>query len=139
MSINALANAAIARRPDFAPAGRVPKNYGELAAAAASAPADAQVGATPTSDKFSTALQILSGYIPTEVLTLYVAAVAALHPHQSTTSTASQQPVQTTIEVTSVDWNLFWFFLLVTPLVVWISFASKLKKANKPLPIKFST
>lgn len=138
MSVNALTNAAVARRPDFQPEGTVPTSLTEIANAAAAPPVP--IGAPPTvppaappntavSSGPNTALQTLTTYIPTEVLTLYVSAIAALGP--------------LTIRVGSRDlevgrWLPFWCFLAVTPLTVWVAFASKIKAAGRPIPLRIS-
>src|SRR5947207_497975 len=127
MSINALANAAAARRPDFFPLGRVPEGMQEIAKAAATSPGDepqASGGSASsgTSTQIDTALHVLFGYIPTEVLTLYVAVLAA---------------VQQANKITSADWIAFWSFLVATPIVVWLVYGAKVKAANKPLPLAF--
>jgi hypothetical protein len=125
MSINALANAAAARRPDFFPLDKVPDGLREIAKAAATSPTaepQAPSGAESrgTSTQIDTALHVLFGYIPTEVLTLYVAVLAA---------------VQRPNEVTSADWIAFWSFLVATPIVVWLVYGAKVKAANKTLPL----
>src|SRR5258707_7858745 len=139
MSINALTNAAVARRPDFQPEGAVPTNLTEIASAAvatplpvAAAPA-APLGGTPTvaassfvSSAPNTALQTLTTYIPTEVLTLYVSAIAALGP--------------LTVKIGVRDlqigrWLPFWCFFIATPLIVWVAFASKIKAEGKTIPL----
>jgi cation transport ATPase len=153
LSISFIANAAAARRMDFAPAASVPRNQAEiasaasharplispsefnpeiheirLAAAAASGKPSNDVGTTPSTDgtnqdanRFNSALRVLFGYIPIEVLTLYVAFVAALH-----------QPGKITI----ADNITFIAFLFVTPIVVWLAYAATVKGAKKPLPIQ---
>src|SRR5262245_10441021 len=81
MSINSLSNAALARRADFEPADAVPQNLSEIAAAAGSTPQPVASGGAPPpqpGDGASAALQTLTTYIPTEVLTLYVSAIATL-------------------------------------------------------------
>src|SRR2546426_6403773 len=110
MSINSLANAAAARRPDFFPLGRVPEGLQEIAKAAATSPAagpqaPSVAESRGTSTQIDTALHVLFGYIPTEVLTLYIAVLAA---------------VQQANKVTSADWIAFWSFLVATPIVVWL-------------------
>lgn len=120
MSINALTNAALARRHDFAPASSVPKNLSEIAHAAGAPPEPAGEPARPANGT-NTALQTLTTYIPTEVLTLYVSAIAAVGP-----LTVNGMPVG--------RWLPFWCFLVATPAVVWIAFATKLKAAGKNLP-----
>lgn len=83
MSINSLANSATARRPDFPPVGSVPANRAEIAAAAATPPTRADAapagGRLPVAPgRVDTTFNVLFGYIPTEVLTLYVAVLAAI-------------------------------------------------------------
>jgi len=66
-------------------------------------------------------------YIPTAVLTLYVAAVAALG---SLKDPQGQEVGR---------WIPFWCFLVVTPLAFWLTFASKLKEEGKPMPASPAT
>jgi hypothetical protein len=78
----------------------------------------------------NTALQTLTTYIPTEVLTLYVSAIAALGP--------------LTIKIGARDlqvgrWLPFWCFFAATPLIVWVAFASKIKAAGRMIPLHPST
>ena len=141
MSINSLTNAATARRPDFAPLNGVPNGFSEIALAAAGTPATNTGGATPANgatalNGVNTAMQVLFGYIPTEVLTLYVAVVAAIHPNPSGSagSTGSGVVAQVT-KVMPSDWITFWSFLVATPIIFWVVYATKLKSAQKPIPI----
>jgi hypothetical protein len=141
MSINAMTNAAVSRRRDFEPANEVPKNLAEIAQAAgtmptpAPQPAAAQpVGAQPAAvqpSAVNTALQTLTTYIPTEVLTLYVAAVAALDSSASGSSTRPPNSIY--------DWLPFLIFLVGTPLIAWIAFATKIKSAGRPIPLNPTT
>jgi hypothetical protein len=123
MSINSLANAAAARRADTGPLNAVPKGLHEIAIAAATSPvlAAPPAGATAAGagQAVDTTLNVLFGYIPTEILTLYVAVLAAIQP-ASTARTA--------------HWAAFWSFLIATPLVVWLVYAAKIKALQKPLP-----
>ena len=128
MSINSMANAAAARRPDTVPLGNVPKTLDEIAKAANTPPTDIPVSSaqdkpsTPPPAPVDTTFNVLFGYIPTETLTLYVAVLAA---------------VQQVGKVTSTDWLVFWIFLVATPMIVWLVFAAKLKTILKPLPLNF--
>jgi hypothetical protein len=131
MSISALANAAIARRPDFLPQNRVPQGLGEIAKAFATAPKaagkDAAAGqegddAGGGSKQIETALNVLFGYIPSEILTLYVAVLAAVHKPDT---------------VTVTDWITFWSFLVATPIVVWLVYGAKVIAAKRPVPLAF--
>ena len=150
MSINALTNAAVARRTDFTPLGTVPRGLGEIAIASAIPPTcrktfpnfyehvfdlnspehdDSATPAAaphvpptppPSASGVDTALHVIFGYIPTEILTLYVAVLAALH-----------QPGR----VSQPEWITFSTFSVATPIVVWLLYAAKVKAANKPIPI----
>ena len=76
MSMNSLANSAAARRGDIFPLDDVPQSTAEIASAAMPPPqdGDAHGNAAP---KLETALNVLFGQIPTKILTLYVAVLAA--------------------------------------------------------------
>lgn len=127
MSINSLTNAAAARRPDTFPFNDVPKNVGEIADAANRPPtaaAPTNIGAIANQkNAVETALNVLFGYIPTEIITLYVTVVGA---------------IQTGPIPTQGEWNAFICFVLATPLVVWLVYGAKLQSANKPLPLSYS-
>lgn len=128
MSINAASNAALARRTDFEPANGVPATLSQIATAAAGTPPlpvgtpqGARAPVPPSATPTNTALQTLTTYLPTEVITLYVAAVAAIGPW-----TVDGQPVG--------RWAPFFVFLAATPLAVWVAFATKLKAVGRALP-----
>ena len=139
MSINSLANAAIARRPDFEPLNEVPQGLNAIARAAATpagVPPGPAVG-TPeeSANAVNTALHVLFGYIPTEVLTLYVAILAALqNPAPSGAVQSVGSPGAAIAKVSTGEWIAFWCFLVATPIVVWLVYGAKLKAAKKPLP-----
>jgi len=67
-------------------------------------------------------MHVLFGYIPTEVLTLYVAVLAAIRQSQA---------------VTTTDWVAFLSFLVATPVVVWLVYGAKVKALKKDLPLHF--
>ena len=152
MSINSMANAAAARRPDIGVPGTTPQDLRQIAQAARTtpqavnagpltpsrligaigglprqpiapsrAPSTAPSDATPGAGSVDSAYNTLFGYIPTEVVTLYVAVVTAI----------SSKPE---------NWKLDTLvaFLLITPLVVWIAYATKVKGAGKPIPARLS-
>jgi len=129
MSINSLANAAAARRPDTAPLGRTPQTLDEIAKAASSPPATSEQPPKeqqPPNGKgnIETALNILFGYIPTEIVTLYVAVLAAIGVEG---------------KVTPTEWASFGVFVAGTPVVVWLVYGAKLKNSNLPLPLTYAT
>ena len=129
MSVNSMANAAAARRPDIVPLNVVPRGLDEIARVAFTtptavpAPAPATGAAAPRgAAPIDTVFNVLFGYIPTEVLTLYVAVLAAIDQ-------TNKEP--------SATWITFWCFLIATPIVVWLVYGAKLKAAQKPLPIRY--
>lgn len=133
MSISSLTNAALARRPDFGAKAEPPENLRELAAAAAPPPVRTRkAGVEPrpangsSAQPASDALQVIASYIPTEIITLYVAVSAAL---PAITDPDSVRPSH---------WITLGVFLFATPLVVWIAFAVKVVGASKPMPITYS-
>jgi hypothetical protein len=128
MSINSMANAAAARRPDTLPLGEVPKTLDQIAKAAITPPTstpppgDSGKATASTPTPVDTTFNVLFGYIPTEVLTLYVAVLAA---------------VQQVGKVTPTDWLAFWIFLFATPVIVWLVYGAKCKTLQKRLPLNF--
>lgn len=68
-----------------------------------------------------TALAVLFAYIPTEIITLYIAFISTVD------STVSR-----------TNWITFGIFLFFTPIVVWLVYAAKYKKDNNnKLPISY--
>lgn len=118
MSIASMASVAFVRRadvhvPNVAPANAAPETLDDIEAATVSTP-DSQTAMT-------TALKVIVTYIPTEVLTLYVAILAAIQTPNKT----SDRPL----------WTAFYAFLAATPLVVWLVFAAKVRAAGKDFPL----
>ncbi len=113
MSIASMTEIAFQSRTDVGQATYFPRTYSEMAGAAGGKnTADSQVNA---------ALRNLTTYIPTETLTLYVAVLAGLQPSTDKAPTAP-------------SWIPFWSFLIATPIVIWIVYATKAKSAAKPIP-----
>jgi hypothetical protein len=73
----------------------------------------------------SSALATITTYIPTEILVLYVAVVAALN--DPATLRADSAAVS--------QWVGFLMFLVITPTVVWLVYAGKLRNDGLPLPL----
>ncbi len=112
MSISAMTNVAFARRTDVHPLDVAPGNAGEVEQA---------TGGTAESRSASTsAISAITTYIPTEVLTLYVAALGAVHQKD---------------EDLKAEWIAFLFFLAATPIVVWLLYAAKVMNSNKAVPV----
>lgn len=117
MSISSMTNVAIVRRKDVAT---------EVVATDA-APASAKeielatAGTSESQAAVTTALKVIVTYIPTEVLALYVAVLAAI-----------QEPQRQSYRSL---WLAFIFFLIATPSIVWLVYSAKVRATNKPLPI----
>lgn len=117
MSLASMTEVAFQRRTDVGKPEFVPRTLPEVAGAAS--------GKQEPDTPVNTALRTMVTYIPTEVITLYVAVVAALHPTAG--GTVPTSPL------------LFWIFLAGTPFVIWVVYAAKVKDAGKPLPTSTRT
>lgn len=114
MSVSSMANHAVARR---FPASREAQAVRPRALAA---PGE-EVKATPQ-DKVTQALEVVTAYIPTEILTLYVATIAAIQGDKASSALA--------------PWAAFLVFLVATPVVVWLIYAAKFRAQSDHLPWK---
>lgn len=117
MSVSSMANLALNRRNDIATARPAPGPIAMSIEQNKAPPPNTQTmpGAT---------LASISAYIPTEVITLYVAAIAAL---------GAPNPADTR----SALFVLAVFFVL-TPVIVWLVYAGKVIAAGKSVPTSFS-
>lgn len=113
MSIASMTEIAFQSRTDVEPLKFVPKTLSEIAGAAG--------GKTTPENQVNTAIRTLTTYIPTEILMLYVAVLAALQPSAKEAAATS-------------SWATFWCFLIATPLVTWIVYVGKVKTSGKPFP-----
>jgi hypothetical protein len=119
MSAVSMANIAVARRVRKKPAatGERTRLTTEAAAAEGLEP--------PAPDNAVTAaLKVITTYIPTEILTLYVSAIAVL----LTPPQGSVSPNYT------AGWRTFAVFLVLTPVVNWLVLAAKVRAAGDQLP-----
>jgi len=80
-------------------------------------------GQQGSTNSVTSALSAIATYIPSEILTLYVAVIAA------------QTPAQGLATGMAPGWLTLVLFAVATPLVVWVLYATKVGAANKPLPI----
>jgi hypothetical protein len=79
-----------------------------------------RAGATGDQGALASALEALVAYIPTEVVTAYVAVLAAIHSDDATRAG---------------QWAAFYFFMVSTPFAVWATFAVKLRAGGEALPV----
>jgi hypothetical protein len=112
-----MANVAFVRRIDVAtdatPLNTAPRSLKQIELATA--------GTSDSQNSVTSALKVMVTYIPTEVLTLYVAVLAAIQDPNRHSSRSL--------------WLAFYSFLIATPIVVWLVYAAKVRAANKRLPI----
>jgi hypothetical protein len=142
MSINGMTNVALSRRRDFEPAGRTSSaGVATNAHFSLSAPHALDIQGQPpdgmtegmasgtavvtgtSADSIQTSLNIIFGYIPTEIVTLYTAASTAL------TTNMSADPASV-----YSSWWLFSVTAVITPFIVLIVFAGKAGSSEKPMP-----
>jgi|PersoiStandDraft_1058852.scaffolds.fasta_scaffold42235_2 hypothetical protein len=109
MSIASMTEVAFQSRSDVGDPKFVPKTYAELAGAAG--------GKNEPATSVDTALKTVTTYVPTEILTLYVAVLSQM---KNVAKTGSP--------------DAFWVFLGLTPVVVWLVYAAKVKSTGKPFP-----
>jgi hypothetical protein len=117
MSAVSMANVAIARRYASRTRGAAPTL--EHQAALAEGPAD-----TSPDSAVTAAVKLITTYIPTEILTLYVSATAVLLGGAATGAAPNY----------TVAWRTFWVFVLLTPLTNWLVFAAKVRVAGRAIP-----
>ncbi|SRR6266404_3974457 len=115
MSVSAMTNVAYARRADVPPLNAAPTNTGEIE--------QAKGGTAESRSAMTSTISTITTYIPTEILTLYVAVLGALQP-----ASADQTPSR-------AEWIAFYFFLAATPVFVWLLYAAKVKNAQKLVPL----
>ena len=106
MSITSMTNVAFQRRTDTP--GAPPLTSTAIAAATASKP--------ESESAVTTSMKVIATYIPTEVLTLYLAVVAATTGGDT-------------------GWIAFGIFLVLTPTVVWLVYATRVKTSERRLPL----
>jgi hypothetical protein len=118
MSVVSMANAAAARRHDYWPPGRPPASVAELGAAAeqptAIAP-DRGTGRAAPGPDVTGLLKTATTYIPTEVVTMYLALTNALDPARPSLVLVAA-------------------FAAATPFLVLLVFAGRLRADGKPVP-----
>jgi hypothetical protein len=116
MSISSMTNVAYMRRADVPPMNVAPRTDADIVAA---------TSGSESSRAVTSQIQVIATYIPTEVLTVYVAVVAAIQNHHNGANRAL--------------WIAFGLFTVLTPIIVWMSYAAKVRAANKPLPLRPKT
>jgi hypothetical protein len=129
MSISSMTDLAMLRRSDDLGVRPLPRTLAATAAA---------TGGKPEAENSGTAaLKTIATYIPTEVIALYLAALAAVRSATGVT-TVSHGIAQRTGSASHISGSELWtfgVFAVVTPLVVWLLYAGKVKTAGKKLPL----
>lgn len=156
MSINSLANAAVARRSDSVQFSPAPVGLAEIAQAFHTSPqitipGKAMQQKEPKEQKdlveqkekksasaVDTALNVLFGYIPTEIVTLYVAVLSVLStpaPNNSKVAVEKSVAGASNLIHSGVGQTTYWCFLIATPIVMWLSYAAKVKATSNHVPL----
>lgn len=76
--------------------------------------------AAKNKSNIESAMTMLFAYIPTEIIALYIAVLAALG---------------TSLTIKTAHWITFIAFFICTPLVVWLVYAAKIKSTLSVLPL----
>jgi hypothetical protein len=133
VSISSMTNVAFARRKDTEPVDSGPATLPEVAARVGEAPA--------TASSASSTLSAIATYIPTEIVTLYVSVLAVIGVSvptsslpASTTSATADAATRAIQALVATPLPAFAFFVVLTPIVVWALYATKVITAGKPLP-----
>jgi len=114
MSINSLTTEQLMGRLPFSQnpsAGKVYENYSGTN----------EAGNTIEGAGVTSAIDSLFKYIPTESITLYVATISAL-------------PVLNDIWIIINAWRVYWFYIILTPVLVILIYISKYKQKYNCLP-----
>src|ERR1035441_3398409 len=115
MSVSSMCNLAIARRNDELGTGTVPRTTLQVAAATG--------GTADTENTITAALKSVATYIPTEVIALYLAVIAAVRSgatSSGTRSTATALRTGVPFTVSDAQVNTVIVFAVVTPAIVWM-------------------
>lgn len=145
MSISSMTNVAFVRRADVNLPGVAPMG---AAPASAESVALSTAGTAESKSAVTAALDVIVTYIPTEVLTLYVAVLAAIQPVVPASLPATQTPPAAGQALAAIAtqpppvhsfWIAFYCFLIATPLVVWLVYSAKVRTAGRPLPLRPKT
>ncbi len=124
MSISSMTNVAMARRVDVETDEVVPVTTTGIVGATSGTP-ESRTGVAG-------AMQIIMTYVPTEILALYTSISTAI---QSVGTSSNNNLEQSFMSA----WIAFWACFAMTPISVWLLYASKVKQAGKRLPIGFRT
>jgi hypothetical protein len=124
MSVSSMANMAYARRHDVKPVGEGL----ETTAKVAQATGQNIETSTPT----TSAISSMAAYIPTEVITVYVAVLAAIGT--SAPAPGSQSTATVTAMSLASPFPLYILFIILVPVIVWGLYAGTVKAAKKPIP-----
>jgi hypothetical protein len=130
MSVSSMTNLAIARRSDDLGTATVPRTALQVTAATG--------GTADTENTITAALKSVATYIPTEVIALYLAVIAAVRSgatSEGARSTAAALRTGVPFKVSDAQVNTVIVFAIVTPAVVWMVYAGKAKTGGKKLPI----
>lgn len=137
MSVSSMANVAVARRDD---------DLGQKDEAGDPAPpttmaklAEATGGTARTETTASATLQSIATYIPTEIIGLYLAALAAarsgINPATERASSTEANRVGSLSLASNSEVVIAVVFTIFTPIIVWLVYAGKVRAGGGSMPI----
>jgi hypothetical protein len=124
MSVSSMADMAFARRKDVGNPDEGLRDLGRVAEERGQKP--------ETATTASSAIAAIAAYIPTEVLTVYVAILATFGVTVPVEGSAGTETLAATAPTPVM---LYVIFLVLAPLVVWGLYAAKARQAGRKLPV----
>jgi hypothetical protein len=137
MSVSSMANVAVARRDDDL--GQKDEAGDPAPPNTVSALAEATGGTAKTETTASATLQSIATYIPTEIIGLYLAALAAaragINPATEKVSGTEADRVGSLNLASNSEVRIAIVFGVLTPLIVWLVYAGKVRAGGGSVPV----
>jgi hypothetical protein len=137
MSVSAMANVAVARRDDDL--GQKDEAGDPAPPTTAAKIAEATGGTARTETTASATLQSIATYIPTEIIGLYLAALAAvragINPATEKATSSQANRVGSLNLASNGEVRIAILFAVLTPAIVWLVYAGKVRAGGGSTPL----
>jgi hypothetical protein len=137
MSVSSMANVAVARRDDEL--GQKDATGEPSPPTTVTALAQATGGTARTETTASATLQSIATYIPTEIIGLYLAALAAaragINPSTEKVTGTEADRVGSLNLASNSEVRIAVLFAILTPVIVWLVYAGKVRAGGGQLPV----